>query len=158
KLVKEFVQRGRPQTLLDNVHILGEPARGLGYVSGHSAVAVALATVASPYLDRRGRRIAWTLALLVCLSRVYVGAHLPLDVLGGEQLDDELLAATWQQVALLHRAGIAHGELLPANVMLDAQSAPCLVDFDRAAAAADQRLLQRDTSTLAAALTRLVGP
>jgi membrane-associated phospholipid phosphatase len=46
KLVKEFVQRGRPQTLLDGVNILGEPARGLGYVSGHSAVAVALATVA----------------------------------------------------------------------------------------------------------------
>jgi hypothetical protein len=37
KLVKEFVQRGRPQTLLDGVNILGEPARGLGYVSGHSA-------------------------------------------------------------------------------------------------------------------------
>src|SRR6266704_2015319 len=37
RLIKQFVQRGRPQTLLDGVHILGEPARGLGYVSGHSA-------------------------------------------------------------------------------------------------------------------------
>ncbi|HXP13801.1 MAG TPA: phosphatase PAP2 family protein, partial [Actinomycetes bacterium] len=77
KLVKEFVQRGRPQTLLDDVHILGEPARGLGYVSGHSAVAVALATVASPYLGRRARRVAWILAGCVCLARMYVGAHLP---------------------------------------------------------------------------------
>src|SRR6266496_6520987 len=41
KLVKEFVQRGRPQTLLEDVHILFVPDRGLGYVSGHSAVAVA---------------------------------------------------------------------------------------------------------------------
>jgi membrane-associated phospholipid phosphatase/tRNA A-37 threonylcarbamoyl transferase component Bud32 len=86
KLVKEFVQRGRPQTLLDGINILGEPARGLGYVSGHSAVAVALATVASPYLGRRGRRVAWTLAAAVCVARVYVGAHLPLDVIGGAAL------------------------------------------------------------------------
>jgi membrane-associated phospholipid phosphatase len=86
KVVKEFVQRGRPQTLLDGVHILGEPARGLGWVSGHSAVAVALATVASPFLGRRVRRVAWVLAGCVCLARIYVGAHLPFDVLGGAAL------------------------------------------------------------------------
>ncbi|HEV3494817.1 MAG TPA: phosphatase PAP2 family protein, partial [Actinomycetes bacterium] len=86
KLVKEFVQRGRPQTLLPDVNILGEPARGLGYVSGHSAVAVALATVASPYLGRRARRVAWVLAGCVCLARMYVGSHLPFDVVGGAAL------------------------------------------------------------------------
>jgi glycosyltransferase 2 family protein len=95
KVIKEFVKRGRPQTLLDNVHIMGEPARGLGYVSGHSAVAVALATVASPYLSRRWRRVAWGLALAVCLARMYVGAHLPLDVLGGAALG-------WAAGALTH--------------------------------------------------------
>jgi membrane-associated phospholipid phosphatase len=86
KLVKEFVQRGRPQTLLDNVHILFVPDRGLGYVSGHSAVAVALATVASPFLGRRARRVAWVLAGCVCVARIYVGSHLPFDVLGGVAL------------------------------------------------------------------------
>ena len=95
KVIKEFVQRGRPQTLLDNVQILGEPARGLGFVSGHSAVAVALATVASPYLPRRSRRIAWGLAITVCLARMYVGAHLPLDVVGGAALG-------WMAGALVH--------------------------------------------------------
>jgi undecaprenyl-diphosphatase len=84
--VKEFVQRGRPQTLLEGVNILGEPARGLGYVSGHSAVAVALATVASPFLGRRARRVAWVLAGCVCVARIYVGSHLPFDVLGGAAL------------------------------------------------------------------------
>jgi uncharacterized membrane protein YbhN (UPF0104 family)/membrane-associated phospholipid phosphatase len=86
KLVKEFVQRGRPQTLLEDVYIFDVPDRGLGYVSGHSAVAVALATVASPFLGRRARRVAWGLAGLVCVARIYVGSHLPLDVLGGAAL------------------------------------------------------------------------
>jgi glycosyltransferase 2 family protein len=86
KLVKEFVQRGRPQTLLDEVYIFDVPDRGLGYVSGHSAVAVALATVASPFLGRRARRVAWVLAALVCVARIYVGSHLPLDVVGGAAL------------------------------------------------------------------------
>src|SRR4029453_13412569 len=53
---------------------------------GHRAVAVALATVASPFLGRRARRVAWTLAGLVCVARIYVGSHLPLDVVGGAAL------------------------------------------------------------------------
>jgi uncharacterized membrane protein YbhN (UPF0104 family)/membrane-associated phospholipid phosphatase len=86
KLVKAFVQRGRPQTLLADVYIFDIPDRGLGYVSGHAAVAVSLATVASPFLGRRARRVAWTLAGLVCVARIYVGSHLPLDVVGGAAL------------------------------------------------------------------------
>jgi undecaprenyl-diphosphatase len=85
-VVKAQVQRGRPSQYpqyLPDVHVRGPTATGLGYISGHAAVAVALASVASPYLGRRARRIAWALAIAVCLSRMYVGAHLPLDVIGG---------------------------------------------------------------------------
>jgi glycosyltransferase 2 family protein len=310
KLVKEFVQRGRPQTLLDGVNILGEPARGLGYVSGHSAVAVALATVASPYLGRRARRVAWALAGCVCLARMYVGSHLPFDVVGGaalgwaagslvlfvlgapdprpslakvraaltehgldptglapvggdvrrstcyvtgggrgpelfvkvvlkewrdgdllwravrrltrrthtrplrvgsphheveheasmallaaragvrvpevllvrsfdhgagmlvsqrvsgadlqhtdpSRIDDTLLTELWRQVRLLHRAGIAHGELVPANCMVDPDGQPWLVDFDQSRAASPGPPLDRDRAELLAALGALVGP
>jgi membrane-associated phospholipid phosphatase/predicted Ser/Thr protein kinase len=318
KLVKEFVQRGRPQTLLDNVNILGEPARGLGYVSGHSAVAVALATVASPYLGRRARRVAWVLATCVCLARMYVGSHLPFDVIGGaalgwaagslvllilgapdprpsqpklrktlqehgldptglqpvgsdarrsttwvtgdgdppggareggpdlfvkvvvrewrdgdllwrawrrltrrgdarpvrvgsphheveheasmallaaaasvrapqvllvrsfdngagllvqrrigghnlqelaaDQIDDALLTEIWRQVGLLHRAGIAHNDLGAANLMVDQDRQPWVVDFDQATAAAGSSLLARDRAELLASLATLVGP
>ncbi len=86
KVVKAFVERGRPDALLPGVQVLGEPAGGLGYVSGHSAVSVALAAVAAPYLPRRVRWVAWALAAAVSLARVYVGAHLPYDVIGGAAL------------------------------------------------------------------------
>ena len=83
RLVKLLVHRGRPSEYLPHVNVHGPAASGLGYISGHAAVVVALASVASPYLSRRARRVAWTLATAVCLSRVYVGAHWPLDVIGG---------------------------------------------------------------------------
>src|SRR6266536_3306216 len=70
-LVKGLVERGRPAHFLHDVHIRGVPASGLGYVSGHAAVAVALASVASPYLGRRARPLVWGLAITVCLSRLY---------------------------------------------------------------------------------------
>jgi membrane-associated phospholipid phosphatase len=80
KLVKQFITRGRPSTLVDDVEFHGAVARGLGFVSGHAAVAVALAVVAFPYLGRRARWAVGGLAVFVCMARVYVGAHLPLDV------------------------------------------------------------------------------
>jgi undecaprenyl-diphosphatase len=87
KAVKRVVERGRPDELLDDVRIQGAAAHGLGFVSGHAAVAFALATVLWPELARRDLRVlAVAVAALVALARVHVGAHLPLDVVGGAGL------------------------------------------------------------------------
>jgi undecaprenyl-diphosphatase len=83
KVVKQIVPRGRPAELLNDVILRDAPAAGNGYISGHAAVVFALVAVASPYLSRRARLFALLLAIAVCLGRIYVGAHLPLDVVGG---------------------------------------------------------------------------
>jgi undecaprenyl-diphosphatase len=86
KVVKGVWPRGRPDGLLEDVVIRGSDALGRGFVSGHAATLTALAAVAWPWLGRRGRITVTVLVTVVCLTRVYVGAHLPLDVVGGAGL------------------------------------------------------------------------
>jgi membrane-associated phospholipid phosphatase/tRNA A-37 threonylcarbamoyl transferase component Bud32 len=126
KVVKDGFGRPRPGGLLDDVVFRGGEPVGFGFLSGHSAVAFALATAASLYLPRRWRARAFALAAVVGLSRVFVGAHLPLDVIAGSALGWAIAAAlrlvvgaatgrpTTEQVRDgLARLGIAAAEVVP---------------------------------------------
>ena len=86
KVVKRAIRRPRPAALLPNAHRRGKDAAGLGYLSGHSAVVVALGLSALPHLRGPGRSAVLIAVPVVGLCRIYVGAHLPLDVLGGAAL------------------------------------------------------------------------
>jgi undecaprenyl-diphosphatase len=84
KVVKAMVGRGRPGAIFDDV-ILGfdVPVAEIGFPSGHAVLAFTLVAVFAPYLSKRGRLVAVGVAIAVGLTRVYVGAHFPLDVIGG---------------------------------------------------------------------------
>jgi membrane-associated phospholipid phosphatase len=86
KVVKQVVRRPRPTALLPGARGRGREAAGLGYLSGHAAVAVALGVAALPRLGPAARALTLTAMPLVGLTRVYVGAHLPLDIAGGAAL------------------------------------------------------------------------
>ena len=85
KAVKAVVRRDRPASHLPEL-TPRETATGLGFVSGHTAVTFALASV-SLGLVRPGLSLTmYSSAGFVGLTRVYVGAHLPADVVGGAGL------------------------------------------------------------------------
>jgi len=88
KGVKKIVGRGRPYDFdtTTNLRLATQTDGSLGYVSGHAAVASTLATIIT-----RDRTTVEALALLglavgVGVTRIYAGAHLPLDVVGGVAL------------------------------------------------------------------------
>jgi glycosyltransferase 2 family protein len=83
KGVKAVVERGRPDALGLVVHQRGTAETGLGFISGHATVAFALAGALAAHLRRPWRGVALALASGVAFARVYVGVHLPLDVVGG---------------------------------------------------------------------------
>jgi membrane-associated phospholipid phosphatase len=87
KIIKDYVARGRPAALLDGVMERETFAPlSLGYPSGHAAVAWAITIVVLAYLGRPWRIVAVALGIIVPLYRMYVAAHLPLDLIGGAAL------------------------------------------------------------------------
>ena len=86
-VAKTFVQRGRPAETVPDVILRGNSAaHGLSFPSGHAMVIFAITALVSPYLKGWWKVLPWALAAAVCLSRAYLGAHFPLDVVAGAGL------------------------------------------------------------------------
>ncbi len=84
KLIKEWVARGRPDSLVETVEFaFGSSIAGLGFPSGHVVVAFTIAVVFSPYVTRWVRWTLYGVGVVVVVARIHTGAHMPLDVLGG---------------------------------------------------------------------------
>ena len=81
-VLKPLVDRPRPFEVMADVRVVGHRPANAAWPSGHAAQAGAGAVAVSA-LWPAARGAAWALALLIALSRVYLGVHYPLDVVSG---------------------------------------------------------------------------
>jgi undecaprenyl-diphosphatase len=96
-VVKQLVERERPGTTIcgydpadpsafdpDCGNFRGDvPLDGLSFVSGHAIIAWGVAALLWSVLPGRWRWVPVIVASLNAIARVYLGAHNPLDVIGG---------------------------------------------------------------------------
>lgn len=86
KAVKPVGGRARPAGVLEDVMIREHIAGDLGWPSGHTAVATTLAAILVPELPDAAAPALAALVGAVGFGRMYVGAHLPMDIVGGAGL------------------------------------------------------------------------
>lgn len=92
-VMKDLIGRGRPAEYITDLVYKDTVVRGSGFPSGHMALATALLLTISLYLPPKYKWVAPVGIILVGLSRIQLGVHGPMDVVGG-------FAIGWAAVAL----------------------------------------------------------
>ena len=80
---KAITDRPRPYQVMADAVLRQQPAHGTSFPSSHTAVTVAVVIALLPFLPRALAPVVIGYAVLVGWSRVYLGVHYPLDILGG---------------------------------------------------------------------------
>jgi membrane-associated phospholipid phosphatase len=116
KVPKLLVERERPGTTVPDAILHGVPSAGLSFTSGHAIITFAIAGLLAMVLPRRWGIVAFALATLNAVARVYLGAHNPLDVVGGAAIG-LAIAATLDLVldVARDRGGSLRGQAAPAR-------------------------------------------
>ena len=92
QLPKQLIARPRPGTSVPEAILRGVPRDGRSFTSGHAIITFAIAGLLVLVLPRRWAIVAVLLAALNGVARVYLGAHNPLDVVGGAAIGLALAA------------------------------------------------------------------
>jgi len=80
-----------------------------------------------------------------------------LDGLEGDEITDELMRGIWEQVAILRSHRIAHRDLRRANVFVQSDGEPWVIDFGFSEVAVHDDILDADTAQLLASLAVAAG-
>ena len=81
-----------------------------------------------------------------------------LDALADDEVTDDIMRATWRQVALLRKHRIAHRDLRRANVFIAADGNPWMIDFGFSELAASDTLLSADVAQMLASFAVVASP
>ena len=81
--LKNIIQRIRPYDVMDSLKILVEAEHDFSFPSGHTAASFSCAWAMRRTLSKKIWIPAIILAVLISISRLYVGVHYPTDVLAG---------------------------------------------------------------------------
>ena len=82
-VAKAIADRPRPYLVMADAVLRQQPAHGTSFPSSHTAVTLAVAIALVPFLARPLAAAGIGYAVLTGWSRVYLGVHYPLDILGG---------------------------------------------------------------------------
>ena len=98
ELVKALVHRSRPIIRVIQARIVGYRASGRSFPSGHTSQAFFMATLMTHHFHASVWVVflLYAIALLVGITRMYVGAHYPRDVLAGA-----ILGSAWGLLGVL---------------------------------------------------------
>lgn len=99
---KDLFGRGRPDELFGDVAVHDYVVRGPGFPSGHTAMAVAIGVVLYRYSPKSWRIPILIITVLAAISRMSVGVHTPLDIVGGAAIG-YLSAMLFERVELRDR-------------------------------------------------------
>jgi membrane-associated phospholipid phosphatase len=106
ELVKALVRRSRPFKRVTQARIVGYRAAGRSFPSGHTSQAFFMATlvVSHFHINAWVALLLYAIALLVGITRMYVGAHYPRDVLAGA-----ILGSAWGLLGVLVDGYVLNG-------------------------------------------------
>ena len=95
--LKRLVSLDRPVAVLPGIDTHGYPREpaGFAYPSTHTAVVVALSFAMWPWLRPSQKIVAVVLMVCIPLDRVYVGAHWPIDLVGGAAVGVFAATVAW---------------------------------------------------------------
>lgn len=82
-ILKNLIARTRPYEAVEGLHRIIEAQSDFSFPSGHTGCSFAAAVVLFVMCPRKVGIPAMVLAVLITLSRLYVGVHFPTDVIGG---------------------------------------------------------------------------
>ncbi len=89
--LKDLIDRERPLGLFQNAHArIAET--GMGFPSGHATLVTVVMLTLLPYMPWKLRWIVPLAIGLVALSRMYLGVHVPLDIIGGMAIGTGVVA------------------------------------------------------------------